>query len=89
MEKEAGAKSNNSEIRTSFCLAAENLLHEKKNLLSELIYCMCHQTYTKDASCLCRLNLLNMEVKDICDTIFGQAILTNSNFCILITQNTM
>ena len=62
MEKEAGAKNNNSEIRTSFCLAADNLLLEKKNLLSELIYCMCHQIYTKDALFLYRLKLLNMEL---------------------------
>ena len=70
----------NDPIRKSFCLAAENLLHEKKNLLSEFIYCMCHQTYTKDAIVLCRLKLLNMELSEICDTIFDQAILTISNF---------
>ena len=34
MEKEAGAKKKNLEIRKSFCLAAENLLHEK------IIYCL-------------------------------------------------
>ena len=79
MEKEAGAKNNNSELRISFCVAAENLLHEKKNLLSQFIYCMCHQTYTKDALVLCRLNLLNMELSEICDTIFDPAILTSSN----------
>ena len=62
MEKEAGAKNSDSEIRISFCLAAENLLHEKKNLLSELIYCMCLQTYAKDALFLCWLKLLNMEL---------------------------
>ena len=33
MEKEAGAKNNNSEIRKSFCLAAENLLHGKKEFI--------------------------------------------------------
>ena len=74
MEKWAGAKTNNSEIRKSFCLAAENLLHEKKNLLSEFIYCMSHQTYTKDALVLCRYKLLNMELSEICDTIFDRAI---------------
>ena len=31
-----------------FCRGAENLLHEKK-ILAVLIYCMCHQTYTKAA----------------------------------------
>ena len=80
MEKEAGAKNNNSDIRKSFCLAAENLLHEKMKLLSEFIYCISHQTYTKDSLVLCRLKLLNMELSEICDTIFDRSILTNSNF---------
>ena len=56
MEEEAGAKSNNSDYRICFCLATENLLHKK--ILSEFIYCICHQTYTKDALVLCRLKLL-------------------------------
>ena len=80
METEAGAKNRNSEIRKSFCLAAENFLHEKNNLLSEFIYCMCHQTYTTDALVLCRLKLLNLELLEICDTIFDRTILTSSNF---------
>ena len=88
MEKEAGARNSNSEIRKSFYLAAENWLHETK-ILSEFIYCLCHQTYTKDALVLCRFKLLNVELLEICDTIFDRAILTHSNFRILITQNTM
>ena len=70
MEKEAGAKNNNSEKRICFCLAAENLLHKKYNSLSEFIYYMCHLTYTKDALVLCRLKLLNMELSEICDIFF-------------------
>ena len=55
MEKEAWAKNNNSENRICFCLAAENLLNEKNNLLSVLVYCQCHKTYSKDTLALYRL----------------------------------
>ena len=65
MEKATGAKNNNSDNRICFCLTAENLLHEKMYLMSEFIYCMCHQTYTKDALVLCRLKLLNIELSEI------------------------
>ena len=89
MEKEAGAKNSNSEIRKKIVSLQKTGYMNKNNLLSEFNYCMCHQTYTKGALVLCRLKLPNVELSEICDTIFDQAILTNSNFRILITQNTM
>ena len=70
MEKEAGAQNNNSEVEICFCLTAENVLHEKKNLLSVFICCICQQIYTTDVIFLCWLNKLNIEVSEICDTVF-------------------
>ena len=66
--------------RVCFYLASENLLHEIENVLSEFIHCMCHQTYTKEALVLCRLKLLDIELSEICDTVFDRAIFTNFNW---------
>ena len=57
---------------------------KKKKLLSEFIHCMCHQKCTKDVLVLGRLKLLNIELSEICDTVFDRAILTNFNWRIFI-----
>ena len=58
---------------------------KKKNLLASL-FIMCYQTYTKYALVLCRLKLLNIQLSEICDSVFDQAILTNFNWCIFSNQ---
>ena len=60
---------------------------KKKEFIVKFIHFMCYQTYTKYALVLCRLKLLNIELSEICDNVFDQAILTNFNWCIFSNQN--